>query len=1319
MDQCPASAVPFVSVSCSGSFCNMFHRPCSPLAPNDPVIGCGSDPALTCRTPWPGLTHSPTGGQLANWLQSVFAINNIQELVGFAGSTTAQQAILAAAQQLRAKVWQLWNMSQPSAEASGTQNSLTELTFCLPSESVAADISNRLRTDLGEVYASSDIATLSTVQACTSLGCDLNRVGNGVCHTECNNMACGWDGGDCGGPAISLGTAFGQFDSPANVDSTIPAGCLLTVADLQAVTTAPIPTTSMEFNFWEACNGIGQCIISVGGQAQCQCPSGCGSSGYQPVSASTAPTNNKCMYCVPQRAPCAYAPGGCSALVTLSQRTGLQDRLISWDGTLSDGTVATAPDRKSGYIYDTPPASFNFKDGSLQWNFRPIAQGTCSGEVGVTAINSNLQFAVHAPALQDVLAFLTNFTRQLQAARAPNLVGPGTPPLDPYQFETRFMPHHFAFWLYQYTSFDQPWLRSGNYPPFSNGFGPNNVSSGAIFTDFLSSPYARREPGMNFMPPPAMQLYDTDWAKGWRAYINDGCTLQAVLGGQNGANGRTCRFQFDGLKSLFTQGRGNNPVPGSPSPSGSPPLGDMSVTFDGRTDQCGGAPSYATSSLYPTAGVAQTLSAAQAADAMPAWSAALSGAVTALLAYPQICSVPLDCKPVKDFTPDCVDIDARLLGLSTIFFGRSSNPITEFVFGGYNTGLTCGANSDLRGTLRRFLRQLGGDTSYNDTGTSPSFCFYSPEPLSQNSLGWINQQHLPGTCANRPNVPYIPNQNPINQRVCIPSVSPSPTALNPPQGGSQPCNIANPNGRGCNGQSQPLTLTQLVGHGRDLYPPPAASGAAPQQANNYAFNNDGDASNILVSQNFVVSIPLYTTLTMTNSDRDMFRWALATAMSTRYGVPLVPDAVLVTAVVDNAQAFTPLPGTNNQRAGIQISFSIESPIAVAPLISAQLGSTAGGTMGGDAARVLSDLGVISFAAASQVSFKQIFPVPPPPPPLAGGIIFAIVIGLFFGFVLVSLTVHYLYLKPRGKHVPFVPPPAFWWGCGVGIVAAASSLVGRGGGAAAAKGGKGKGAVTSKQSAGAKPATGAPKTGKSATALETPGGGRVVANPLAAAPAKPAGGAAPAAAKGAVPPPPPPAATAATGPINVVVVANPLASMASDSGGGVGTGSIAAATPAGGGDHVVEGAAVAAPADAAVSAPVPEYAVALALGAAEGAGVGADPAFGGGEGDEGVSARAEFPPMPQQPASDDAAAVVSDDVTMAGGDAAPTAEAGAGEGGAPADAADHEPPHFAAAAAAPDVAVVAESWPERSPLSAVAVGGAAADNAGAAGDSMAQ
>ena len=71
IDECPASSMPYFSLSCRGPWCTDFMRPCSanPLVgPND----CGNV-GLVCRKAWPGTTDvagqaNLMRGQLLNWM---------------------------------------------------------------------------------------------------------------------------------------------------------------------------------------------------------------------------------------------------------------------------------------------------------------------------------------------------------------------------------------------------------------------------------------------------------------------------------------------------------------------------------------------------------------------------------------------------------------------------------------------------------------------------------------------------------------------------------------------------------------------------------------------------------------------------------------------------------------------------------------------------------------------------------------------------------------------------------------------------------------------------------------------------------------------------------------------------------------------------------------------------------------------------------------------------------------------------------------------------------------------------------------------------
>lgn len=127
---------------------------------------------------------------------------------------------------------------------------------------------------------------------------------------------------------------------------------------------------------------------------------------------------------------------------------------------------------------------------------RPLIQLSCAGELGINLISNNLQFGVHMPYLQvglgwiactlrclvdralvaspplparppahapphtqDFIAFVAERARVLQETRRaywqgqPGAPGPPGYILTPFQFEIRYMVHHAAHWLYQYTWF--------------------------------------------------------------------------------------------------------------------------------------------------------------------------------------------------------------------------------------------------------------------------------------------------------------------------------------------------------------------------------------------------------------------------------------------------------------------------------------------------------------------------------------------------------------------------------------------------------------------------------------------------------------------------------------------------------------------------------------------------------------------------------------------------------------------------------------------------------------------------------------------------
>lgn len=102
------------------------------------------------------------------------------------------------------------------------------------------------------------------------------------------------------------------------------------------------------------------------------------------------------------------------------------------------------PRSKSGLNFSTPAATFDNRDGPFpDGDNRPILQGTCSGEIGVNLLSGNLQASIHAPYLQDFVAFIAERIRVLQEAR--RVVRSNTV-LSAAQYEFRYMIHHAAHW---------------------------------------------------------------------------------------------------------------------------------------------------------------------------------------------------------------------------------------------------------------------------------------------------------------------------------------------------------------------------------------------------------------------------------------------------------------------------------------------------------------------------------------------------------------------------------------------------------------------------------------------------------------------------------------------------------------------------------------------------------------------------------------------------------------------------------------------------------------------------------------------------------
>jgi len=291
--------------------------------------------------------------------------------------------------------------------------------------------------------------------ACILEGCDPLTVGDGTCNMECYSPACKYDGGDCGGSAFDA-TTFTKDAVTAGVyvqaDKSIPSTCLISPSDAWALGTPFTAAKKLRTNMWEPCGGFGKC------DAAGLCPNNCGGCSVVPLPspAPGVPPPNyaggglKCQFCDIRP---ACTPQTCPSVSR--QLTGIQALTSEWDPPLlPSGISVFDPDRMSGVNFTTPAATFR-TDGLDQNNvFRPLVQLTCAGELGAQALNGNLQAGIHAPWVQENVAWFADWAANLATCRMQTVVANAptdvqAKPLLNHQIETRFMVHHPAFWAYQ------------------------------------------------------------------------------------------------------------------------------------------------------------------------------------------------------------------------------------------------------------------------------------------------------------------------------------------------------------------------------------------------------------------------------------------------------------------------------------------------------------------------------------------------------------------------------------------------------------------------------------------------------------------------------------------------------------------------------------------------------------------------------------------------------------------------------------------------------------------------------------------------------
>lgn len=381
---------------------------------------------------------------------------------------------------------------------------------------IAADWSNiqeRFNDDFN-TYTYEELGAQPMVTRCTQLrGCDVTTVGNGICNMECMFAQCKWDGGDCGGAPGPQALAFR--------DPSLRAECTLSPSDINGV-----PYQS-EMNLWEECNGVGNCTVVAPGLGYCSCDN----CQLKPGVNVTEP-GPKCINCLPQ--PKCQA-GTCS--FQARQFVGLQSRLQTWNGQMYDGTSVFDADRMSGVRHLTPAAQFDV--GAMAGTIVPLLQSSCAGELGVTLGNAYLQGGIHAPYLQDMVTFLADWNRNMQACRIRS-VDPANAAFNERQLDFRFHPHHAAFWLYQYTWFKYPTLadapdlgsslrsQRGAQAQFVHHFRATRTRlplaasqfGSYLMSDMLNTSWGQREPSPTPSASPT-SLAGSKWAQSFRMFPPD------------------------------------------------------------------------------------------------------------------------------------------------------------------------------------------------------------------------------------------------------------------------------------------------------------------------------------------------------------------------------------------------------------------------------------------------------------------------------------------------------------------------------------------------------------------------------------------------------------------------------------------------------------------------------------------------------------------------------------------------------------------------------------------------------------------------------
>lgn len=683
------SALPSISISCSGAWCANLLAPCTNVGSTAECGGSG--PAgtvpLVCRSLALASMGPVTDGGFESFLSWLKLIPGPQYLLNCASG--ALSGIEAFAFSLRTQLALLTGRAPP------TPTSPQVLAFCAPTDD---DVLNILQPWALDQLGAVENLPQTDLTGCAASGCDVVTIGDGRCNIECHTAACKWDGNDCGGAGRTI---------PPVVDSSLLKSNTVQWADAIAANLPPAQLALI--NFWEPCNGW----YTPYPESPCSCT---------PLPNNTMPCGASCMYCPPPAVTNPYP----AFVPYAAHLSGVERFIMAWDGQLPNGGgLALSDDRISGAAWAArTPTVLPPSGASVPTGFESMLQVSCTGDISFAPLNRNLGIAFSMPLLQRGVTWAATWVQQMQTCFAKTL---GVTPLSSAQFELRWMPHHLATWAYQYLSMNnagafaasgaQTLLRKvGAAMAVSVGFGDRSMETPWMYS---------AEPVGDVSDD---DLLFSQWAYQSRIRAPNAatCSFESVspLGSAQAATTRACSASWSGADSLLAS-----------------PAGTVGLYGEVAQDVCAGTV------LPPTGGATQ--SPTNLGDGFPSFALWIKAAGTAMLRTPTPCSANADC---TGFGPGaiCLDINSFLSntgGLKAALPGRLQDALSWFVSGSYSAATsaaqsTC-SNADalLASAHAAVLSAAEGYSTAAPTpapSTSLSYCFFDVKGAIDRATAWKN-----------------------------------------------------------------------------------------------------------------------------------------------------------------------------------------------------------------------------------------------------------------------------------------------------------------------------------------------------------------------------------------------------------------------------------------------------------------------------------------------------------------------------------------------------------------------------------------------------